>query len=136
MRQILNFIFVVSTCVFVSTTGLAKAKTKNPAASNPGKSAKLDIQVGEEKNPFDSLKIKFVRFDHEHSSTGPGQPFSATTGVYFLKITDATSSTEVSVYTNTEGKSNPAQYLEHYEIQILKDTDNQKTITLQVKKLN
>lgn len=94
-----------------------------------------EIKINEEIMVFGTLKIKFVRFGHEHTSSGPGEPFSANTGVYEFSFVEATHTHAETFYTNVKGESNVVKVWEHYEIKMVKVTGDQKTATLKITKL-
>ena len=91
------------------------------------------LNLKEEKTFFENLKIKFINFGHEHSSSGPNEAFSATVGVYSFVISDKNSSEEITVYTDTTGRSNPVKW-KGYSIEMTSATGDQKTVTLSLSK--
>ena len=69
---------------------LTMAKTVSPKKSimkqNLSSKIAVEVKVKEEKKVFETLIIQFLSFGHEHSSSGPDEAFSATTGVYSFKL--------------------------------------------------
>jgi hypothetical protein len=60
--------------------------------------ASIEIQINEKKNVFEHLEISYLSFSHEHSSSEPGEPFAATTGVYTFEIKEVNLTSQVTFY--------------------------------------
>jgi hypothetical protein len=130
-----NLFIIFSTLIFFlfNNSIVFGAQKKMTTRAQPFISA--EIKVNEESTVFGTLKIKFIRFGHEHSSSGPGEPFSANTGVYEFSLVEGTRTHSEIFYTNAEGESNVVKIWEHYEIKMVKATGDQKTVTLKITNL-
>lgn len=93
----------------------------------------LTIRVGEERQLFRELTIKFVNFGHEHVSSSPDEAFAATVGVYFFELRKKNTTESLTIYHGVEEKGNPVSWRD-YQITILQVSDGQKIINLEVKK--
>jgi len=94
------------------------------------------IQLMEEKTLFGTLRIQFLNFGHEHVSSAPGEPFSATVGVYRFKIIDGNQEQTETFFTNATGASNPIRFFDRYEIKLVSASPDQKTIKVNLIKLH
>jgi hypothetical protein len=119
---------------------LTMAKTVSPKKSimkqNLSSKIAVEVKVKEEKKVFETLIIQFLSFGHEHSSSGPDEAFSATTGVYSFKFQDGThKSEEITIYTDSEGRSQTYNLWNLYEIKLIKTSNSQTIVSMEIVKL-
>lgn len=93
------------------------------------------INHNQEKIFFGTLKIKFASFSHEHSSSSPNEPFAASTGVYTFNVRDEKNETQITIYTNAVGRSNPEKIFNKYELTLESATSDQKTLKISLLRL-
>ena len=108
-------------------------KNMKPANDPINQTDTLTIRVGEERQLFKELTIKFVNFGHEHVSSSPDEAFAATVGVYFFELREKDTTESLTIYHGVEEKGNPVSWRD-YQITILQVSDGQKMLKLEVKK--
>lgn len=90
----------------------------------------ITLGVGEEKTLFETLKITYVSYSHEHASSGPDDAFSATVGVYCFELTENDTTTMITVYKDVDNNSKEMVWL-RYTL-VLLDSANQEVVTLAI----
>lgn len=84
----------------------------------------VTLNINEEKILFETLKIKYVSCGHEHVSSSPDEPFSATVGVYVFEVTDGTVTTTITIYKDAYNSSQEIEWL-RYKLILLHTTDEE-----------
>lgn len=101
--------------------------------NNMNKTAKQSVQisVGEEKEVFNELKIKYISFGHEHSSSGPDEPFAADVGLYSFEF-DLGDKKETGTIYQGVGYSSAPYKVGRFSIVVLPINGGQEKITLEI----
>ncbi len=89
----------------------------------------------EQEKTVQGLSISYLNYSHEHSSTGPDEPFEATTGVYFLLLETGNKSESVTLYHSVNSEETVLDW-EGYKIALFLVEDGQSTIHLKIEKSN
>ena len=89
----------------------------------------------EQEKTVQGLSISYLSYSHEHSSSGPDEPFEATMGVYFLQLVTGNQSEEVTLYHGVNSEETVLDW-EGYKITLFLVEEGQKTIHLRIGKSN
>ena len=130
--KIVNF-FLVSSLMFVSFPSLAKKKAK--VVVDKKQVTTLSVKLGEEKKASQGFVVKYAYQDHEHVSSGPGQPFSASVGVHFFEFSKDGVVTKMTYYSNAEGVANSKQDYLKYSIELVNVESKTKIANLKITNL-
>jgi len=92
----------------------------------------ITLKINEEKKIFDNLKLKYLSFGHENSSSSPFDEFSATVEVYYLEISKNNTIEKITIYQDINSDSQSTEW-QNYKILLMKPLDQEK-ITLSISK--
>lgn len=105
------------------------------AVQNSNDSITVSLKVGENKTVFQGLFIKYIDYGHEHSSSGPNEPFAATTAFYRFELSENDITEKIILYTGLTGPSETLNW-KNYHITLLSNSDKQTEVTIGIKHLN
>lgn len=141
IKRIIILLAIMLTIIFTimilnkkqdANSGPKTLKIEENVEKQKANSAKITLKVKEEKEVFNKLRIKYLSFGHEHSSSGPDEPFSATVGVYFFELSEDNSTESITIYLDVNAESESVEW-KNYTITLM-NSDDQKEITMIVEK--
>lgn len=92
----------------------------------------LTFRVGERKTALnEQVKLGYMRYSHENSSSSPNEPFSATTGVYFFEAIAKNYLEELVIYMGVTETSKTIDW-KHYKVTLLSVSENQSEVVVSV----
>jgi hypothetical protein len=92
----------------------------------------LALRVGERKAALnDEVKLGYMRYSHENSSSSPDQPFAATTGVYFFEAIAKDYLEELTIYMGVTQTSSTVNW-KHYKVTLLSVSENQSEVVISI----
>lgn len=98
----------------------------------PANGDTLTLRQGEEKTALaDEISIKYKNCSHEHSSSAPGEPFSANVGVYNFEVTENGSVETVTIHKGVDEPSSTIEWRQ-YMITLFFVSDSQDEVGVAV----
>lgn len=92
----------------------------------------LALRVGERKSALnDEVKLGYMRYSHENSSSSPDQPFAATIGVYFFEAIAKDYLEELTIYMGVTQTSSTIDW-KHYKVTLLSVSENQSEVVISI----
>lgn len=92
----------------------------------------LTLRVGERKAALnEQVKLGYMRYSHENSSSSPNEPFAATTGVYFFEAVAKDYLEELIIYMGVTQKSASINW-KHFKVTLLSVSDNQSEVVISI----
>jgi hypothetical protein len=92
----------------------------------------LTLRVGERKAALnDEVKLGYMRYSHENSSSSPDQPFAATIGVYFFEAIAKDYLEELTIYKGVNQTFATIDW-RHYKVTLLSVSENQSEVVISI----
>lgn len=105
---------------------------KNELPPLPANGDTLTLRIEEEKVALGGeVRIKYNHYGHENSSSAPGEPFSATVGVYSFEVAANGNVDTITIYKGVDEPSSNIDW-KHYKIALFYVSEGQDEVGVAV----